>query len=110
MTLKEKLSLSRIEHFALALEQQRSVAKLLLLHDEERIEQVQRPQVGRLVVCLDRNALTRDVCSGGAEERGPRLQVSVPGLFHAQEPPITAGAGPHHLHVPLPAGRPPRVF
>lgn len=41
MTLKEKLSLSRIEHFALMLEQQPSVTKLLLLHDEERIEQVE---------------------------------------------------------------------
>lgn len=40
MTLKEKLSLSRIEHFALALEQQPGVTKLLLLHDEEKIQQV----------------------------------------------------------------------
>lgn len=40
MTLKEKLSLGRIEHFALALEKQPGAAKLLLLHDEERIEQV----------------------------------------------------------------------
>lgn len=41
MTLKEKLSLSRIEHFSLVLEQQHSISKLLLLHDEERIQQVQ---------------------------------------------------------------------
>lgn len=40
MTLKEKLSLSRIEHFSLVLEQQHSISKLLLLHDEERIQQV----------------------------------------------------------------------
>lgn len=40
MTLKEKLSLSHIEHFSLVLEQQHSVTKLLLLHDEERIQQV----------------------------------------------------------------------
>lgn len=40
MTLKEKLYLSRIEHFSLVLEQQHSVTKLLLLHDEERIQQV----------------------------------------------------------------------
>ncbi|XP_041840030.1 FERM and PDZ domain-containing protein 1 [Melanotaenia boesemani] len=40
MTLKEKLSLSRIEHFSLVLEQQYSSSKLLLLHDEERIQQV----------------------------------------------------------------------
>uniref|UniRef100_A0A3Q4HXT5 FERM domain-containing protein n=1 Tax=Neolamprologus brichardi TaxID=32507 RepID=A0A3Q4HXT5_NEOBR len=39
MTLKEKLSLSRIEHFSLVLEQQHSISKLLLLHDEERIQQ-----------------------------------------------------------------------
>uniref|UniRef100_A0A3P8W8X1 FERM and PDZ domain containing 1a n=1 Tax=Cynoglossus semilaevis TaxID=244447 RepID=A0A3P8W8X1_CYNSE len=39
MTLKEKLSLSRIEHFSLVLEQQHSISKLLLLHEEERIQQ-----------------------------------------------------------------------
>lgn len=43
MTLKEKLSLSRIEHFSLVLEQQHSITKLLLLHDEERIQQVHTP-------------------------------------------------------------------
>lgn len=41
MTLKEKLSLSRIEHFSLVLEQQHSITKLLLLHEEESIQQVQ---------------------------------------------------------------------
>ncbi|XP_034544769.1 FERM and PDZ domain-containing protein 1 [Notolabrus celidotus] len=40
MTLREKLSLSRIEYFSLVLEQQHSITKLLLLHDEERIQQV----------------------------------------------------------------------
>lgn len=40
MTLKEKLSLSRIQHFSLVLEQQHNSSKLLLLHDEERIHQV----------------------------------------------------------------------
>uniref|UniRef100_A0A8C7N3L5 FERM and PDZ domain-containing protein 1 n=1 Tax=Oncorhynchus kisutch TaxID=8019 RepID=A0A8C7N3L5_ONCKI len=40
MTLKEKLSLSRIEHFSLVLEQKYSISKLLLLHEEERIQQV----------------------------------------------------------------------
>ncbi|KAM7418495.1 hypothetical protein PAMA_015895 [Pampus argenteus] len=39
MTLKEKLSLIRIEHFSLMLEQRHSATKLLLLHDEERIHQ-----------------------------------------------------------------------
>ncbi|KAG8015061.1 FERM and PDZ domain-containing protein 1 [Nibea albiflora] len=39
MTLKEKLSLSRIEHFSLVLEQQHSITKLLLLHEEESIQQ-----------------------------------------------------------------------
>lgn len=29
------------------------------------------------------NQLTWNVCSGGAAEGGPRLQVSVPGVFHA---------------------------
>ncbi|XP_037546376.1 FERM and PDZ domain-containing protein 1 [Nematolebias whitei] len=46
MTLKEKLSLSRIEHFSLVLEQQHSSSKLLLLHRDERIQQVvQRKEV-----------------------------------------------------------------
>lgn len=44
MTLKEKLSLSRIEHFSLVLEQQHSISKLLLLHEEERIHQVRTVQ------------------------------------------------------------------
>ncbi|XP_029706064.1 FERM and PDZ domain-containing protein 1 [Takifugu rubripes] len=54
MTLKEKLSLSRIEHFALALEQQPGVTKLLLLHDEERIEQVVQKKEARDYRCLFR--------------------------------------------------------
>lgn len=45
MTLKEKLSLSRIEHFSLVLEQQHSISKLLLLHDEERIQQVHTDKI-----------------------------------------------------------------
>lgn len=57
MTLKEKLSLSRIEHFALALEKQPSVTKLLLLHDEERIEQVKIIIFVSVVVCVNINVL-----------------------------------------------------
>lgn len=108
MTLKDKLSLSRIEHFALVLEQQPSVTKLLLLHDEERIEQVRwRPSPGLFRgCCACTKQLTLHVCSGGAEERVPRLQVSVPCLFHAQEPPNVAGRRPRVFYVPLPAGRP----
>lgn len=40
MTLKQKLSISRIEHFSLVLEQQYSNAKLFLLHEEELIQEV----------------------------------------------------------------------
>uniref|UniRef100_A0A671KCH8 FERM and PDZ domain containing 1 n=1 Tax=Sinocyclocheilus anshuiensis TaxID=1608454 RepID=A0A671KCH8_9TELE len=40
MTLKEKLSISRIEHFSLVLEQQYSISKLYLLHEEEIIQKV----------------------------------------------------------------------
>uniref|UniRef100_A0AAY4AN59 FERM and PDZ domain-containing protein 1 n=1 Tax=Denticeps clupeoides TaxID=299321 RepID=A0AAY4AN59_9TELE len=40
MTLKEKLSIARIEHFTLVLEQQYSSNKLLMLHEEELIQQV----------------------------------------------------------------------
>ncbi|KAI2668592.1 FERM and PDZ domain-containing protein 1 [Labeo rohita] len=38
MTLKEKLSISHIEHFSLVLEQQYSISKLYLLHEEEIIQ------------------------------------------------------------------------
>uniref|UniRef100_A0AAV2LP88 FERM and PDZ domain-containing protein 1 n=1 Tax=Knipowitschia caucasica TaxID=637954 RepID=A0AAV2LP88_KNICA len=40
LTLKEKLSLVRIEHFSLVLEQQPGVTKLLHLHEDERIQQI----------------------------------------------------------------------
>nr|XP_029136865.1 FERM and PDZ domain-containing protein 1-like [Labrus bergylta] len=54
MTLKEKLSLSRIEHFSLVLEQQHSITKLLLLHDEERIQQVVQKKEAHDYRCLFR--------------------------------------------------------
>lgn len=40
LTLKEKLSIQSIEHFALVLEEQYNIAKLYLLHEDELIEQV----------------------------------------------------------------------
>ncbi|XP_033481105.2 uncharacterized protein frmpd1a [Epinephelus lanceolatus] len=54
MTLKEKLSLSHIEHFSLVLEQQHSITKLLLLHDEERIQQVVQKKEAHDYRCLFR--------------------------------------------------------
>ncbi|KAI3352758.1 hypothetical protein L3Q82_019338 [Scortum barcoo] len=54
MTLKEKLSLNRIEHFSLVLEQQHSITKLLLLHDEERIQQVVQKKEAHDYRCLFR--------------------------------------------------------
>ncbi|XP_056136487.1 FERM and PDZ domain-containing protein 1 [Lampris incognitus] len=54
MTLKEKLSLSRIEHFSLVLEQQYSITKLLLLQDEERIQQVVQKREAHDYRCLFR--------------------------------------------------------
>ncbi|XP_074521508.1 uncharacterized protein frmpd1a [Halichoeres trimaculatus] len=54
MTLKEKLSLSRIEYFSLVLEQQHSITKLLLLHDEERIQQVVQKKEAHDYRCLFR--------------------------------------------------------
>uniref|UniRef100_A0A3B4ZSR1 FERM and PDZ domain-containing protein 1-like n=1 Tax=Stegastes partitus TaxID=144197 RepID=A0A3B4ZSR1_9TELE len=54
MTLKEKLSLSRIEHFSLVLEQKHSISKLLLLHDEERIQQVVQKKEAHDYRCLFR--------------------------------------------------------
>ncbi|XP_035810225.2 FERM and PDZ domain-containing protein 1 [Amphiprion ocellaris] len=54
MTLKEKLSLSRIEHFSLVLEQKHSISKLLLLHDEERVQQVVQKKEAHDYRCLFR--------------------------------------------------------
>ncbi|CAL8388950.1 unnamed protein product [Arctogadus glacialis] len=54
MTLKEKLSLCRIEPFCLVLEQQPSVTKLLLLHEEERIQQVVQKKESHDYRCLFR--------------------------------------------------------
>ncbi|XP_077380490.1 FERM and PDZ domain-containing protein 1 isoform X2 [Festucalex cinctus] len=54
MTLKEKLSLRSIEHFSLVLEQLYSVTKLLLLHDEEKIQQVVQKKESRDYRCLFR--------------------------------------------------------
>uniref|UniRef100_A0A3Q3VZ12 FERM and PDZ domain containing 1b n=1 Tax=Mola mola TaxID=94237 RepID=A0A3Q3VZ12_MOLML len=54
MTLKEKLSLSRIEHFSLVLELQHSISKLLLLHEEERIQQVVQRKEAHDYRCLFR--------------------------------------------------------
>ncbi|KAA8594474.1 hypothetical protein FQN60_011609 [Etheostoma spectabile] len=54
MTLKEKLSLSRIEHFSLVLEKQHSISVLLLLHEEERIQQVVQKREAHVYRCLFR--------------------------------------------------------
>lgn len=43
LTLQEKLSIRSIAHFALVLEEQYSLAKIHLLHEEELIAQVSRP-------------------------------------------------------------------
>lgn len=50
MTLKEKLSISRIEHFSLVLEQQYSIAKLFLLHEDEPIQEVKRTHTHNRIV------------------------------------------------------------
>ncbi|KAF1395574.1 hypothetical protein PFLUV_G00012940 [Perca fluviatilis] len=54
MTLKEKLSLSRIEHFSLVLEKQHSITILLLLHEEEQIQQVVQKREAHDYRCLFR--------------------------------------------------------
>ncbi|XP_056264995.1 FERM and PDZ domain-containing protein 1 isoform X2 [Pseudoliparis swirei] len=54
MTLKEKLPLSHIEHFSLVLEQRHSISKLLLLHEEERIQQVVQRKEAHDYRCLFR--------------------------------------------------------
>ncbi|KAJ0051260.1 hypothetical protein NL108_017119, partial [Boleophthalmus pectinirostris] len=54
MTLKEKLSLIRIEHFSLVLEQQPGVTKLLHLHEDERIQQIVQKKEPHDYRCLFR--------------------------------------------------------
>ncbi|KAM3939326.1 FERM and PDZ domain-containing protein 1 isoform 2-T2 [Leptodactylus fuscus] len=54
MTLKEKLSINVIEHFALALEEQYNISKLYLLHEDELIEQVVQKKESHDYRCLFR--------------------------------------------------------
>ncbi|XP_075787346.1 FERM and PDZ domain-containing protein 1 [Pelodiscus sinensis] len=54
LTLKEKLSIHCIEHFALALEEQYNIAKVYLLHEEELVEQVVQRKDAHDYRCLFR--------------------------------------------------------
>ncbi|XP_064415552.1 FERM and PDZ domain-containing protein 1-like [Latimeria chalumnae] len=54
LTLKEKLSIHCIEHFALALEEQYHISKLYLLHEDELIEKVADNRDVRDYRCLFR--------------------------------------------------------
>ncbi|XP_053558686.1 FERM and PDZ domain-containing protein 1 [Bombina bombina] len=54
LTLKEKLSINIIEHFALALEEQYNISKLYLLHDDELIEKVVQKRESHDYRCLFR--------------------------------------------------------
>ncbi|NXK76987.1 FRPD1 protein, partial [Amazona guildingii] len=54
LTLKEKLSIRSIAHFALALEEQYNMAKIHLLHEEEFIEQVVQKRESHDCRCLFR--------------------------------------------------------
>ncbi|NXU50820.1 FRPD1 protein, partial [Turnix velox] len=54
LTLKEKLSIRSIWHFALTLEEQYDVAKIHLLHEEELIEQVVQKRESHDYRCLFR--------------------------------------------------------
>ncbi|XP_067314205.1 FERM and PDZ domain-containing protein 1 isoform X2 [Pseudorasbora parva] len=54
LTLKERLSIRSIEHFSLVLEQQYSINKLLLLHDDELIQKVVQKKDSHDYRCLFR--------------------------------------------------------
>ncbi|XP_062865246.1 FERM and PDZ domain-containing protein 1 [Trichomycterus rosablanca] len=54
MTLKEKLAITRIEHFTLVLEKQYSIAKLFLLHEDELIQEVVQKKESHDYRCLFR--------------------------------------------------------
>ncbi|XP_074056646.1 FERM and PDZ domain-containing protein 1 [Macrotis lagotis] len=54
LTVKEKLSIRSIDHFALALEEQYNISKLHLLHEDEFIEQVVQRKESHDYRCLFR--------------------------------------------------------
>uniref|UniRef100_F6PMA2 FERM and PDZ domain-containing protein 1 n=1 Tax=Monodelphis domestica TaxID=13616 RepID=F6PMA2_MONDO len=54
LTVKEKLSIRSIDHFALALEEQYNISKLHLLHEEEFIDQVVQRKESHDYRCLFR--------------------------------------------------------
>uniref|UniRef100_A0A4W4GAP7 FERM domain-containing protein n=1 Tax=Electrophorus electricus TaxID=8005 RepID=A0A4W4GAP7_ELEEL len=54
LTLKEKLSIQCIEYFSLVLEQQYSITKLLLLHEDELIQKVVQKKDSHDYRCLFR--------------------------------------------------------
>ncbi|XP_043828044.1 FERM and PDZ domain-containing protein 1 isoform X2 [Dromiciops gliroides] len=54
LTVKEKLSIHSIDHFALALEEQYNISKLHLLHEDEFIEQVVQRKESHDYRCLFR--------------------------------------------------------
>ncbi|XP_006863189.1 PREDICTED: FERM and PDZ domain-containing protein 1 [Chrysochloris asiatica] len=54
LTVKEKLSIRSIEYFALALEEQYSISRLHLLHEEELIQQVVEKEESHNYRCLFR--------------------------------------------------------
>uniref|UniRef100_A0A3Q0SHU9 FERM domain-containing protein n=1 Tax=Amphilophus citrinellus TaxID=61819 RepID=A0A3Q0SHU9_AMPCI len=54
LTLKDKLSIRAIEYFALVLEQQYSITKLLLLHEDELIQRVVQKKDSHDYRCLFR--------------------------------------------------------
>ncbi|XP_053156951.1 FERM and PDZ domain-containing protein 1 isoform X2 [Hemicordylus capensis] len=54
LTLKEKLSIRSIDHFALVLEEQYNVLKMYLLHEDELIEQVVQRKESHNYRCLFR--------------------------------------------------------
>ncbi|XP_025028579.1 FERM and PDZ domain-containing protein 1 isoform X2 [Python bivittatus] len=54
LTLKEKLSIQNIEHFALVLEERHNMLKMYLLHEDELIERVVQRKESRDYRCLFR--------------------------------------------------------
>lgn len=112
LTLKDKLSIRAIEYFALVLEQQYSITKLLLLHEDELIQKVKKTcgaQTQKMIlqmwllqktVNVYRNTsfkkrlqfyptlmeFSKLSTSGGTEKGLPWLQMSVQGVFHPQRP------------------------
>lgn len=96
LTLQEKLSIRSIAHFALVLEEQYSLAKIHLLHEEELIAQVSRAPL--------RPTALQGHCPSGAEASEGQREPTAAGATRAgssARPPATPSTSARvFTHIP----------